>query len=421
MNNPLAKYFPIKTESSCLHKWSWSSIQLTHNEVKSCCKVQGYPLTLENFDNFHNNIQNIEDRKLMLLGQWPKSHGCVEYCKSIEDSGGISERVKAFNISGMNPIEMSLESEPVFVTPTLIEIWFNNLCNLSCVYCNGMYSSKWEQETVKFGELIENNEILIQSVKQKNNKKELEDKFWLWLEKNYFHLKKLSVLGGEPFYQKQLDKIINFFDVHDHKDLELIIVSNCSISHTNFVYKIEKIKNLIKQRKIKKLTLSVSIESMDRQAEFVRYGMKINTWKKNIEYLLKQRWIQISFNHLLTVLTIKEFKEFCNYLDKQEILSNVHHKFQIIKDPKFLSPTILGNNYFDTDLNFIVKYFTNNKYSHCEIDQIKSLIDYIKFGKEDKNQIKKLFIFLNELDRRRNNNWRKVFPWLFELSKKYVV
>ena len=38
----------------------------------------------------------------------------------------------------------------------------------------------------------------------------------------------------------------------------------------------------------------------------------------------------------------------------------------------------------------------------------------------DYDEIKKLIIFLNEKDRRRNTDWEVLFPWLTEY-KKYVV
>jgi len=49
-----AKYFPIKTATACQLKWNWSTLYL-HDETTASCHRTGWsPLTVENFDDFHN-------------------------------------------------------------------------------------------------------------------------------------------------------------------------------------------------------------------------------------------------------------------------------------------------------------------------------------------------------------------------------
>ena len=94
------KYWPIKSETSCYLKWSWSTIYLNRGTTASCHRTVENKLTVEDFDNFHNTPKKLDDRARMLAGGWPEESetekfglpGCT-YCKHIEDSGGVSDRI----------------------------------------------------------------------------------------------------------------------------------------------------------------------------------------------------------------------------------------------------------------------------------------------------------------------------------------
>ena len=85
------KYFPIKTQTACQLKWTWSTIQLYNGLTNSCHRVGQTVLNPDTFDHFHNTEKKINDRKLMLEGEWPTG-GC-EYCANIEQAGGQSDRL----------------------------------------------------------------------------------------------------------------------------------------------------------------------------------------------------------------------------------------------------------------------------------------------------------------------------------------
>ena len=65
------------------------------------------------------------------------------------------------------------------------------------------------------------------------------------MEKNSQTLKRLQVLGGEPFYQKEFDQILDFLSAHSNPNLELGIVTNLGISQDKLISHIEKIKLLV--------------------------------------------------------------------------------------------------------------------------------------------------------------------------------
>jgi hypothetical protein len=89
------KKFPIRTETSCMLKWAWSTVFLNLGTTSSCHRCEHDTITLETFDTFHNTTRKIQSRELMRQGIWPKS-GC-QYCEKIENAGGISDRLYQFS------------------------------------------------------------------------------------------------------------------------------------------------------------------------------------------------------------------------------------------------------------------------------------------------------------------------------------
>ena len=69
------RYFPIKTETACQLKWTWSSLYLYEGTTNSCHRVAKTSLTTDTFDQFHNTPKKLADRRIMLDGEWPAG-GC---------------------------------------------------------------------------------------------------------------------------------------------------------------------------------------------------------------------------------------------------------------------------------------------------------------------------------------------------------
>ena len=195
------KYFPIRTDTACQLKWTWSTVQLYNGKTNSCHRVGQSDIDPENFDTFHNTSKKLSDRSLMLKGEWPTG-GC-EYCKNIEDSGGQSDRQFQLQIPNLTPPELDTDPTAIDVTPRILEVYLDNVCNMSCIYCWDGFSSRIQQENANFGDFSSNGiEIKNYSVKHHKHA-ELTQAFWNWMEKNSSTLSRLHILGGEPFYQTE--------------------------------------------------------------------------------------------------------------------------------------------------------------------------------------------------------------------------
>jgi sulfatase maturation enzyme AslB (radical SAM superfamily) len=49
------------------------------------------------------------------------------------------------------PPELENDPTALSVTPTILEVFLSNVCNLACTYCVDLNSSQIEQENNKFG------------------------------------------------------------------------------------------------------------------------------------------------------------------------------------------------------------------------------------------------------------------------------
>ena len=251
------KVFPIQTETSCQLKWTWSTIYLTEGTTASCHRTTHHKFNYDIFD-FHNTPEKIQDRERMLQGQWPKS-GC-EYCRNIELAGGASDRITNLDFWKFDqPKEIIADLTATSVTPKILEIYFNNTCNLKCTYCGPYFSSLWDDENIRFG----GGAYLIDSNFEVN-----KQKCFSWLKENIQELHQLNVLGGEPLYQNEFDQLLDILETTPSPELTLTFFSNLAVAQDKLIEKINRIERLKERGHIKKLMITASLDCWGDEQEF---------------------------------------------------------------------------------------------------------------------------------------------------------
>ena len=231
-----SKPFPIKSGIPCQLKWNHSTVFLTMATTASCHRVTHDPYEFkDNKINFHNIKTKLEARGKMLKGEWP-GRGC-EHCKSTEDAGGHSDRMSHLNMQGVTaPKELATNTEAVNVTPTQLEIYFSNTCNLKCVYCNSKFSSTIDNENrlnglFEYG--FEQNQgmpvRIYGKIEINPNIEEDTNKLFVWLEEHIHELNKVMILGGEPFLQKETERLVRLLERTNNPNLTLVIFSNLTV------------------------------------------------------------------------------------------------------------------------------------------------------------------------------------------------
>lgn len=410
------KVFPIKSATACQLKWTWSTILLYNGRTNSCHRVFSSLLEPDTFKDFHNTPRKLNDRKLMLAGEWP-SGGC-EYCRNIEAAGGFSDRMLQAQVPGLVPPELDDDPSATRVTPRIVEVYFDNVCNMSCIYCWDGFSSKIQQENIRHGRFEQDGMVIENRSVKHPDHDQLTDQFWEWMDINYMTVRRLHVLGGEPFYQSQFDTCMEFLEARDNPDLEFNVVSNLMISHDKLRGHIERIKTLVDTGRIARFDLTASIDCWGPEQEYVRHGLDLELWRKNFEYLVDQHWIRLNINQTITNLSIKTMPELIEYINQFRKHREIGQHFMTVSGRTQLSPDIFGGDFWRDDFVRILKIMPGLTHQQVEAKKyMMGIMKQIQQSVRNDREIHKLIVYLDELDRRRKLDWRKTFTWLTE----YVV
>ena len=436
------RIFPIKSDTACLLKWAWSTVYLGQGTSSSCHRTDQAPIPLDNFASFHNLPNKIAARQMMQRGEWPQG-GC-QYCEKIEAANGMSDRMYQLHANhdlDRTPIELIQDPTTLEVVPTILEVYFNNVCNMACLYCGSNFSSKWEEENTRFGTFnhggvyigpiiagfgdknfhVIANDGKLDQLTSNNSKYEIRlADFWKYLhdKDRYSHIRYYQILGGEPFHQKrEFDMSLDFWESHPNPELTFNIITNLKVPHKKFCDYIDRFERMVNSGALKRLQITGSLDAWGPQEEYVRHGLDLREWEKNWEYLLDKPWIEMCVNAAITGLTIKTLPDLIERIQiwnkKRSESQSIHFSFMSVMTPQQLVPDIFGSGVFDTDFERLLDVMPNvNANDISAREHMMGIIQQIQTAPRKPEMIEALKIYLTELDRRRDTDWRPLFPWL---------
>jgi MoaA/NifB/PqqE/SkfB family radical SAM enzyme len=347
----------------------------------------------------------------MLQGSWPQN-GC-DYCKDIESAGGQSDRLTNLDFPGIHaPPELDHNPQAVRVTPRILEVYFDNTCNLKCLYCGPHFSSLWDAENVRFG---------LKPFAKSSNIEQNKQKIFQWLREHGHSLTVFNILGGEPLYQSELDQCIDLFDQHPAPELKLQIFTNlnCKISHLQKT--VEKIKQLIDQDKLREFEVTASLDCWGEPQEYVRYPLDLENWEKNFEYLLGQPWINLIISSTVTPLTVKTLPDLLEKINRWNQTRPVWHYQNSVNRPDYMFIDMFGD-IFGKDFERALELKPNKTPEQQASRKYLAGIARQSASREpDVGKITTLFNFLNQMDQRRGTDWSHTFPWLVQEFAKYSL
>jgi len=426
MTTNINGFFPIKTATACKLKWAWSSIRLYDGYTCSCHRCNHHLIDITSGFNFHNTEDKIKQRKTMLSGEWPVGIGC-EHCKYMEQSGRFSDRIYQNSIPGY-PVELDTNRNEVHVQPTILEVYFDNKCNLACVYCNPTVSSKIANEINKFGafptsmvDMRRHNKSGLGGVSSEIYPTRprhpeyltLKQKFWQWMGEHSNSLIRFHIMGGEPLYQEDFISVINFFDKNPNPNLELNIISNLSIPPNQFIKQIDRVKNLYNQGKIKRFDVIASIDSWGEEQVYTRYGINLTWFENNMLYLLKQgKWLRLAINHTISALSIKAMPILMDKINEWRTRKFIDQNLGTVLFWDFLHPSIFPYDFWQEELKSTLEKMEDSGDCKDGIKMMQGVVTQLQnYNNDNVHEQQRLRIYLDEVDRRRGTNWRKVFPY----------
>jgi pyruvate-formate lyase-activating enzyme len=414
------RIFPVVSETGCLLKWAWSTVYLGQGTSSSCHRTDQAPIPPDNFASFHNLPNKIVAREMMQRGEWPQG-GC-QYCEKIEAAGGMSDRqyqLHAKHDLDRTPQELLTDPEAVEVVPTILEVYFNNVCNMACLYCGSHFSSKWEEENRRFGIFEQGNVRFGYNQKTNPNYEHMLSEFWRYLHEKdrYLHIRYYQILGGEPFFQKEFDISLDFWESHPNPELTFNIITNLKVPPKKFRDYIDRFGRMVESGALKRLQITGSIDAWGPQEEYVRWGLDLEEWQQNWEYLLDKPWVVMCINTAISALTIKTLPELVHRINdwnaQRDPWNPISFSFMSVMTPPEMVPDIFGAGVFTEDFERVLAAMPTDKASDISArEHMTGIMRQIEAGPRKTNVIEDLKVYLTELDRRRGTHWQDLFPWL---------
>lgn len=249
----------MATKPYCTAPWTGLIVRET-GDVSICCASR---LSLGNIrsKSIIEIIQSplLEDiKKDIQVGKY--NSNCSVCYQHGKNSGTTSLRNK-FNIDHPD-ISKGLQ---------FLDIRWNNLCNLYCVYCGPRPSSTWEDK--------------LNRSQVKTLKNDYDEELERWVLSKSDQITELMLAGGEPLLMKQNYNLIS----------KLPSTSKLSVI-TNLAYDLEKnpIAKLLLDRPANTTSWSISVENYGDKFEYIRTGADWEQFKNNLGFLVKHATHNIS-------------------------------------------------------------------------------------------------------------------------------
>jgi len=339
--------------------------------------------------NLHNNsiheilAENIETKQNMLdskpgLG----CNVCYDLEKDKKSYDIISDRV--FYLKELKGTPLTTYDDIKNFDLTTVDIRWSNSCNFGCTYCGPEYSSTLAKEF---------------KIKQINPPKERVEELKKFVFDNAHKLKHVYLAGGEPLLMKENEELLKLL-LKVNPNVNLRVNTNLSKTGTPVFDLICQFKNV---------HWIISIDELDKQFEFVRYGSKWDDFVDNLTKV-KQTEHKVSFNMLYHLLNFRSLFECVDWL-----------KSQGWHDNSFIIGPILGPDWHDvrhlpgTKLNEIKEILEtriqDSKYLLKESYQ--NLLNHISkpFSKNLENSLREFDV---RFGKRKTNSIKEVFPELYQ-------
>jgi molybdenum cofactor biosynthesis enzyme MoaA len=305
----------------CPAKWDELNVSFESNYAYGCCKSTPTVFT-------EHVLQFVNKEQLNLLNDI-QDPSC-NYCWAVENNGGESLRNNHLKTFDINRFDQYLTNPG----PKQIQVTIGNECNFQCTYCNPKFSSRWEQDVLKSPYRVFSDRYFWGIDIKHNNVMEKNIEFL----KQFNHIECLSVIGGEPLFNKRTFELI-----------DSVVADSLQLA-TNLSCKKSIIDSLFERcSKYKTVILTVSIDATDSIAEFTRYGLVFKEFSDNFNYLLNNRPdnLKVIVNSVMTSITVRDFVNFSQYLIPFLDKTNFEWHIEYCKNPVTQSMSTLPNHYKD--------------------------------------------------------------------------
>ena len=365
----------------------WTGLMYNFDgKVKNCIRsVDNLPIGNICNNTIQEIVQGPENvrRQTNIVNREPVAscRTCYDLERGKQSFDMISDRV--FYIRELKSIPPATYQPGKFDLQT-IDVRWSNLCNFSCVYCGPQFSSKWASEL---------------NIKLNSPSEQQLENFKSYIFENAHQLKHVYLAGGEPLLMKQNQELLELLlDVN--KNVNLRVNTNLSNVDTNVFETVCKFKNV---------HWTVSVESIEHEYEYIRYGGSWDDFMQNLT-TISQLDHKITFNMLHFLLN---YMSVFNCVDWLQSLGFHPNSFVIgaMISPEYLNIRNLPEHTL-ARVGRELQHRINQNPGYLLEDSYKNMLYYINTP-ADKN-LKNSFDELAKLDQRRKLDSKTIFTNLYK-------
>lgn len=326
----------------------------TNKGVRPCCLVQG---------GFMGNLNSQRITDIVKSDRWLKlkqemfattlPHDC-RTCAVTEQNVGTSLRQAYF--------ENSTPDDVWNERLTHLEFNGSNICNLACVHCQPLYSSRWNTERRKLEKILDGNTVAA----SKFNPLAMSDPELVKMhlpdpdlvidtikDIDFSHLKLLNFRGGEPFLNSETTRILEYLNEKNMlPGINVLITTNCTYINESILPLLQKCRSV---------TLNLSIDGVYDLFEYIRYG---DASFDDVEPVIEKLNRLPNVTMMVSVASMN-YNAF-NLVDIRNWTIKMSNKYRFVKplpgynncvvDPKYLSIKTLS----DDTRKHLKEFYTKN-------------------------------------------------------------
>jgi hypothetical protein len=259
------------------------------------------------------------------------------------------------------------------------------------------------------------------------------DAWWRWWPEVRKTLNILRITGGEPLLQASTWKLLDDLEKNPLPNLELNINSNLGVKPVLVDRLADKIKLLKDKKCIKSFQLFTSVDTWGPQAEYIRTGLDLTLWERNLDKLVTTAQVPISLMITFNILSVTNFRQLLEKILEwrskyetnkdpgQERFRNIRFDTPYLKEPLQYDINILPKedfmNYMYDNLKFIEDNLVDldkTKFGVLEHEKFKRLVKYMETTNYSPERIaegrKDFKAWFTEYDKRRETNFLATFP-----------
>lgn len=292
--------------NKCKSPWVGVLVEL-NGSVKSCCSGTYY------WGNLHDNTieEIINSPKVINLKQQIIEDQEVDYCSNCRKDEKVSGSSQRGYYDRFTASDELLNSATEFKLRN-IDIRWNALCNLNCVYCNEFSSTQWQKYK----------NIPIESARRSYYDHVLE-----YINTNSEGLESILLVGGEPLMHIQNKHLLESVST----GLPINIITNLSSD-------LKRCPVFDVLRTMTNVGWDVSLETVGSRFDYVRHGAN---WDRIVNNITTLKDLP---GHYIVLFPVYCIYSATNLLELYEFAyeHNIDLHLQLLSYPDFLTVTSFG-------------------------------------------------------------------------------